>query len=542
MEQKTTSGFPVYRSRRIRIGSLELGGEAPVRIQSMCNTDTRNVAASVDQSHRMIEAGAELVRLTTQGQREVEALTEIHRRLRAMGHDIPLVADIHFKPALALDAARVCEKIRINPGNYLRGKDVDDLLPRLLQRCREGGTAIRIGVNHGSLAPEIVEEFGDTARGMVESALAFLRVCRREDFHRVVVSMKASNPRMMIQAVRLLVAEMQNEGMDYPLHLGVTEAGDGLEGRIKSAVGMAPLLLEGLGDTLRVSLTEDPVAELPVARSIADCFPKPVTLPYDPLAEGAWDPFLFARREARDVKGLGKGSALKVVSEVPPDRTLDLLPGELAGHIVPYESWKQDPGCMSETSVLLLENQGLSTVEVKARLLDFCSRDTHAPVLVQWRSQEKDETRFALQAAGELGALLVDGQVDGVRLENPHVPVIRTNNILLHILQAAGARISHTEYIACPSCGRTHFDIVARLGEIRRATSHLNHLKIGVMGCIVNGPGEMADANYGYVGAGPGRVSLYKGKTPRIRNVPEQEALDLLLQLIREEGDWVDPE
>jgi (E)-4-hydroxy-3-methylbut-2-enyl-diphosphate synthase len=532
----------LYRSNAISIGSLQMGGDHPVRIQSMTNTDTNDVEASYNQCVRMIEAGAELVRLTTQGKRELHNLEKIRTRLHRSGFLVPVVADIHFKPELALEAAGITDKIRINPGNYLRNKKVDALLPELIKTCREHGTAIRIGVNHGSLDPSILNEYGDTPEGMVQSAMRFLRICLAESFQEVVVSMKSSNPRVMVQSVRLLASRMKEEGMAYPLHLGVTEAGDGPEGRIKSAVGMAPLLLEGMGDTIRVSLTEAPEMELPVASQIVSLFPKPAALPYHPFVGLAWDPFSFSRRRSYRAKGLGDGTRVKIVSNQPPDLATDLNPAYLKEFLVQYEEWEKNPRTLKRGDKILLLEKGAHTIQVvKARLNRFCLDNQNAPILFKTYSNAKDPEIYQLELAGELGSLLVDGVLDGIWVENPYIPPSVVNEIVLNILQAAGARITKTEYIACPSCGRTHFDILARLKEIREATSHLTRLKIGVMGCIVNGPGEMADADYGYVGAGPGRVSIYKGKEARLRNVPEKEALEALISLVKKEGDWIDP-
>jgi (E)-4-hydroxy-3-methylbut-2-enyl-diphosphate synthase len=377
---------------------------------------------------------------------------------------------------------------------------------------------------------------------MVESAMQFLRICKRESFHEVVVSMKSSNPRVMVQSVRLLAYKMREEGMAYPLHLGVTEAGDGPEGRIKSAVGMAPLLLEGMGDTIRVSLTEPPEMELPVARQIVSLFPKPLSLPYDPFQGLAWDPFNFSRRISLPVSGIGKGTRVKIVSSEPPDAAFDLKAEDLSGLSVPFEAWEKNTKLLEAGDKILLIEKGRKSIqEIKSCLNRFCLANQKAPVLFKYVLDTGDLDNFQVQLAGELGALLVDGLLDAVWVENASLPVSTINESLLHILQAAGARISKTEYIACPSCGRTHFDILSRLKEIRAATSHLTTLKIGVMGCIVNGPGEMADADYGYVGAGPGRVSIYKGREARIRNIPEEEALDALIKLVKSEGDWVEP-
>ena len=531
-----------YRSRNIKIGTLSLGGDAPVRIQSMTNTDTNELEQSVEQSIRMIEAGAELVRLTTQGSREVQSLARIEEALHQKGYHVPLAADIHFRADVALEAASVCEKIRINPGNYLKGSALEDLLPRLLKVCKENQTAIRIGVNHGSLDESILREYGDTPAGMVESAMQFLRICKKEKIERVVVSLKSSKPLIMIQSVRLLAKCMQEEQMDYPIHLGVTEAGDGLEAVIKSVVGMAPLLLDGLGDTIRVSLTAPPEEELPVARSIVELFPKPEITALKPSEAFAWDPFSYKRRVSRPLKGMGGGSRVKIISSKPPLPEEDLLPGQIASGGFSLAQWRENPKITETDGAFLRIKKGKGSMqELIFGINAFCLAEKSVPILYKIESEEPDPTLFAMQMAGEIGAVLVDGAIDGVWVENHRHDVNWINETLLSIFQAVGARITKTEYIACPSCGRTHFDIVARLQEIRKATAHLLPIKIGVMGCIVNGPGEMADADYGYVGAGRGRVSLYKGKTPVIKNIPEKEALAALIELIKKEGDWQDP-
>jgi (E)-4-hydroxy-3-methylbut-2-enyl-diphosphate synthase len=532
----------IYRSHAISIKNLKLGADFPVLVQSMTNTDTNDVLASVDQCKRIIDAGADLVRLTTQGKKEVSSLAKIKANLQSSGLDTPLVADIHFKPQLALEAARVADKIRINPGNYLKGKKVETVLPELLQTCKRVGCAIRIGVNHGSLDESILNEFGNTPAGMVESAMRFLRICKANSFDRVVVSMKSSNPVVMIQSVRLLVQQMRLEGMSYPLHLGVTEAGDGPEGRIKSTVGMAPLLLEGMGDTIRVSLTEAPEEEIPVASAIVRLFPKPAELPYDPFENLGWDPFSFVRRKSIGTMGLGNSSRVKIISPSPPEHGVDLHPDQLRNLTVTFQEWKKDSSRLAVPGkFLLLEHGTQSLQDLKSQLNEFCKTDRNTPIIFKSVYREQNAGLFSIKLAGILGSMLVDGLLDGVWIRNPLQEAHELNDLILNILQAAGARISKTEFIACPSCGRTHFDILARLKEIREATSHLKTLKIGVMGCIVNGPGEMADSHYGYVGAGPGKVTLYKGKEPRQLNLPEKEALTALISLIKQEGDWIDP-
>lgn len=511
-------------------------------LQSMTNTDTNDVEASVAQCIRMIEAGAQLVRLTTQGSREVESLSKIRKILHKQGFAVPLAADVHFRPSVALEAAQVVEKIRINPGNYVKGTELESLLAKLLTGCKEKGTAIRIGVNHGSLDESILQEFGDTPEGMVESAMRFLRICKKEQMDRVVVSMKSSNPKVMVYAVRLLAKSMMAGQMDYPIHLGVTEAGDGLEGVIKSVVGIAPLLLEGLGDTIRVSLTAPPEEELPIARKIQALFPKPALSENLLPAEWAWDPFSYKRRNSRGFLTMGSGSRVKIISSQPPQATEDLKPSALSSKGSSLEQWREHPDLLEKSnSYLLLEKDGQHMAAVLQDLNEFCLKNEGAPIVYKAKSTETDPEMFAIQLAGELGTILLDGAIDGIWVENPQLETSRINEILLTIFQAAGARITKTEYIACPGCGRTHFDLVSRLQEIREATSHLKPVKIGVMGCIVNGPGEMADADYGYVGAGRGRVDLYKGKTPLVKNLPENEALAALISIMKDEGDWQDP-
>jgi (E)-4-hydroxy-3-methylbut-2-enyl-diphosphate synthase len=531
-----------YHSRNIRIGTLSLGGDAPVRIQSMTNTDTNELEQSVEQCIRMIEAGAELVRLTTQGSREVQSLAKIEEALHQKGYSVPLAADIHFRADVALEAARICEKIRINPGNYLKGSELNTLLLKLLKVCIENQTAIRIGVNHGSLDESILREYGDTPAGMVESAMQFLRICKKEKMERVVVSLKSSKPMIMIQSVRLLAKCMQDERMDYPIHLGVTEAGDGMEAVIKSVVGMAPLLQEGLGDTIRVSLTAAPEDELPVARRIVDLFPKPTIPKNSPSSERAWDSFSYNRRISEPFKGMGRGSRVKIISSKPPLPNEDLLPQQLVSGGITFKAWKKNPELLETgNSFLLMVRSKRAMNELISGINEFCLTNHRAPILYKIVSEEEDPEVFAMQLAGEIGAVLVDGAIDAVWVENPGHDESWINETILTIFQAAGARITKTEYIACPSCGRTHFDIVSRLQEIRKATAHLKPIKIGVMGCIVNGPGEMADADYGYVGAGRARVSLYKGKIPQLLNIPEEEALSALIELMKKEGDWQDP-
>ena len=484
------------KSHVVRIGEVEIGGNHPIAVQSMTNTDTNNTEASVAQIERIDRAGGKIVRLTAQGRKEGENLKNIVARLRADGFDTATVADIHFLPEVAAVAANYVDKVRINPGNYRldRGE-----LEALIAQCRERGVALRIGVNHGSLAKRVFDEWGDTPEGMVVSAMEFLRICRREAFDQVVVSMKSSNTRVMVAAYRLLVKAMEEEGMTYPIHLGVTEAGNGLEGRIKSAVGIGALLADGIGDTIRVSLTEAPENEIPTAKLLADYFAKREG-EFEVKYSERYSPYAYRRRSA---------------VQVP------LTHDEWDGAMRVVEAVSENP-----------------TAELRAAILSLDKADE--PVMVRRRYTDADLKTVAVKAAADLGQLLLDGLADGIWVDAPQFDAAEIREVELMILQAARVRFSHTEYIACPSCGRTLYDIEKTLAEIRSKTSHLKNLRIGVMGCIVNGPGEMADADYGYVGAAPGRITLYKGRTVIEKNIPQEEALDKLIELIKANGDWVD--
>lgn len=481
----------------VRIGDVTIGGNHPIAVQSMTNTDTNDTEACVAQIERIDRAGGKIVRLTAQGRREAENLQRIVARLREEGYRTATVADIHFVPEVASIAARYVEKVRINPGNY---RTDHGELEALIDQCRERGVALRIGVNHGSLAKRVFDQWGDTPQGMVVSAMEFLRVCRARAFDQVVVSMKSSNTRVMVAAYRLLVEAMEAEGMNYPIHLGVTEAGNGLEGRIKSAVGIGALLADGIGDTIRVSLTEAPEHEIPVARLLVEHFAQrpgefPVRHPE------RYSPTEYRRRSK---------VAVPVV------------------HGEPHDGFR-----------ILEARSGNPTAELRAAILDLEPADT--PVIIRRRYDDTDLTTLAVKAAADLGPVLLDGLADGIWIDAPAHDEETIREVELMILQAARVRFSHTEYIACPSCGRTLYDIEQTLGRIKARTSHLKNLRIGVMGCIVNGPGEMADADYGYVGAGPGRITLYRGREIVERNIPQEEALDRLVELIKADGAWQEP-
>ena len=468
----------------VMVGALQIGGDAPVRVQSMLNTSTNDTEASVSQAIRIAEAGGELVRATTQGVKEAKNMAAIRQLLSQKGYaHIPLVADVHFNPLVADEAALHCEKVRVNPGNYAKTYDeIEQKFTAFLQLCKQHHTAIRIGVNHGSLSQRMLDRYGDTPEGMVASCMEFLRICQREQFDDVVLSVKASNTRVMVYTVRQLVAAMDHEDMHYPLHLGVTEAGTGEDGRIKSAVGIGTLLAEGLGDTIRVSLSEAPEAEIPVAKRILALSAK-YPAPAGPLE--------YRRRhpDAGVVRVIGSES------EIPAGWQVVEAGQPVAGNV---------------------------------------------PTVVHWCYNGVDFEEFILEGAVATGRYFINGDADGLWIEAPNLATDKVQRYAYDLLQATRARMSKTEYISCPTCGRTLFDMETTLARVKAATSHLSHLKIGVMGCIVNGPGEMADADYGYVGAGRGTISLYKGKTCLEKNIPEAEAVDRLVALIKDCGDWVE--
>jgi (E)-4-hydroxy-3-methylbut-2-enyl-diphosphate synthase len=514
--------------REVTIGGrVKVGGGNPVVVQSMTSTSSMDTEASVAQIRRIAAAGAQLVRLTAQGVREAENIGRMRSQV-----DVPLVADIHFNPRAAMAAAAVVDKVRINPGNFCRqGADIEQSVVPLLDLCREKATALRIGVNHGSLSPSIMERFGDTPQGMVESAMEFLRVCARHDFHQVVVSIKASNTVVMVQTVRLLVETMAREGLEYPLHLGVTEAGDGEDGRVKSAVGIGALLSQGIGDTIRVSLSEDPEREVPVARALLRhieatraAAPKIAVEYFD-----GYDSVAPSRIPSRQVGNVG-GNAIPVVLGLD----------EIAAPQVEIDAATEDfSGKVPEDAVVVLTSRHVNAVgELQAARHRMVRQGVDNPVVMSL-SYDGADPDLALKAAADFGTLLLNGHADGIRIIAPGSD---TNQLALNILQAARVRISKTEFISCPSCGRTMFDLQTTLRAVKAATAHLCGLKIGVMGCIVNGPGEMADADYGYVGAGVGRISLYRRKELVEKNLPQEEAIPHLINLIKANGDWKDPE
>lgn len=557
-----------YRRRHsstVQIGNVPLGGDNPIRIQSMTSTSTLDTDASVAQCRRIFDAGADYVRLTAQGVREAHNIGEIRAALHAAGYTKPLVADIHFNPKAAFEAAATTDKVRINPGNFVDAartfkkleytdKEYAAELEKIrravvpfLAICREHHTAVRLGVNHGSLSDRIMSRYGDTPAGMVESAMEYLRIFREENFNDVAISIKASNTVIMVETVRRLVAEMDREDMHYPLHLGVTEAGDGEDGRIKSAVGIGTLLAEGIGDTVRVSLSEEPELEIPVARKLVDYITaREGHAPISGCFAKAYNRIAPERRPTNAVGSIG-GQNVPIVATT-------LCPADVAAIATKPDfflsdvNWKAVDASakaegFSDDDVLLLTSHHANPVgEIEAFIHRLWDNGCKAPVVVRMRYDDADEEDVQVKAGADFGALLLNGLVDGIVLDAPNLP--NNANAVAYsfgILQAARRRTTKTEYISCPSCGRTLYDLQHAVKEIKAATSHLKGLKIGIMGCIVNGPGEMADADYGYVGAAVGKVSLYKGKECVERNVPQDVALTHLIDLIKANGDWTEP-
>lgn len=614
------------KSTEIHIGAIDMGGEKPIRIQSMTTTDTNDTEACVEQAERIIKAGGELVRLTTQGTKEAENLKNINASLRAKGCLTPLVADVHFNPKVADVAARYAEKVRVNPGNYvdparkfikleytdeeyaLELQKIEDRFVPFLNICKENHTAIRIGVNHGSLSDRIRNRYGDTPEGIVESCMEFLRICKQQDFKDVVISIKSSNTVVMVRSVRLLVDTMEKEDMHYPLHLGVTEAGEGEDGRIKSAVGIGALLADGIGDTIRVSLSEEPEAEIPVARHLVDYIGRKAGQTMIPGEAAPYFNWLYpVRRKTHAVDIIGGGQVPVVIASRSADKeqkgavvvsNADTRPDYLyTGQALPQELQKQQKYIIDFDAYAHLASEGnienlksrvfpifpynatpfISQVQADAKFLVLpfgapseeyiaCLK-AHPEVVVvcmsnhqnrlgeqralvhelsingltnpvvfcqMYRHSEKEKSDFQLEAAADMGALMIDGLTDGIWLMNDgDIPAETVDETAFGILQAARLRTSKTEYISCPGCGRTLYDLRETIAKIREATKGMKGLKIGIMGCIVNGPGEMADADYGYVGAGPNRVSLYRKQVCIERNIPQEVAVEHLLALIK---------
>ena len=627
------SNYTRFKTIEVKVGPIAIGGKNPIHIQSMTTANTMNTSATVDESIRMIDAGCKLVRITAPSKKDAENLANIKNELRLKGYKTPLVADIHYTPNAAEIAAKIVEKVRINPGNYADKKKFEEIdytdesynnellrieekFTPLVQICKQNNTSMRIGTNHGSLSDRILSRYGDTPKGMVESALEFIRICRKHDYHNIVISMKASNTRVMVYAYRLLVNEMIKEGMKYPLHLGVTEAGEGEDGRIKSAVGIGTLLSEGIGDTIRVSLTEAPEHEMPVAQKILDHFKNIHNhKKIDETKQHQIDYFQYEKRKTFQIENIGNKNVPIVISDlsnrkkitqasffslgyrysVPLDKwhisemASDFIyigeneinfeiPGTLR-IISNYSSWmKHKKGFpifnlkeykkikdFSETLnflkiydheitpssidilknnkslVIFLESENINCIAAMRKFFfELMEEKIENPIIISRKYEFNDDEQLQISASIDIGSLLIDGLGDGICISSNNCSNKMLNSISFGILQASRTRISKTEYISCPSCGRTLFDLQETTAKIRKVTDHLKGVKIGIMGCIVNGPGEMADADYGYVGTGPGKITLYKEKTVVKKNVPESEAVDALIDLIKENGDWVD--
>ena len=524
------------KTHEVKVGDLGIGGENPVRIQSMANTDTNDIENSALQGVRIADAGGELVRYTTQGVREAAALGKIRSRMRELGCNVPVSAEVHFIPKAAFEAATTADKVRINPGNFVDaartfrkleftdeeyaaeiGKIEETLVP-FLNLCKEKGVAVRLGVNHGSLSDRIMSRYGDTPAGMVESVMEFLEVCRRENFNDVVISIKASNTSVMVETVKLLVARMDENGMTFPLHLGVTEAGDAEDGRIKSAVGIGALMAEGIGDTIRVSLSEPPENEVPVAALLRDYIAARAN--HTPIEEPAKVLPGISRSHLRKLRGF-EDKPVAMHADKPneifflADASMPVKNPEFAGPLVIKSRHVNAPA------------------EIMSYIDRFVAAGYDNPIVVSLEYKDTDLDALRVKAGADFGYLLLNGYASGIEVVDENFDEKTLADLELGILQAARLRMSKTEYIACPSCGRTLFDLQKTLQDVKEATKEMKGLKIGVMGCIVNGPGEMADADYGYVGAGPGRVSIYRGKELIQKNIPAEEALPALISLIR---------
>ncbi|MCX6183041.1 MAG: (E)-4-hydroxy-3-methylbut-2-enyl-diphosphate synthase [Bacteroidetes bacterium] len=610
-----------WLTREVKIGDIPLGGKNPIRIQSMTTTDTMDTLATVEQTIRMVEAGCEYVRITAPSIKEAENLANIKKELKVRGYSVPLIADIHYTPNAAELAARIVEKVRVNPGNYADKKKFENIeytddaynkeLERIRQKftplvkiCKEYGTAMRIGTNHGSLSDRIMSRYGDSPLGMVESAMEFLRICEDLNYHNIVLSMKASNTQIMVQAYRLLVATMKENNMNYPLHLGVTEAGDGEDGRIKSAVGIGTLLEDGLGDTIRVSLTEDPEFEAPVAKALAERYSgREKHQAFAPIKSYHINPFEYNRRSSSEINNIGGKSVPIVIADLSDLK--EIKPANLfaAGYTysVPTDKWTigdmacdyifvganevnfEIPGTLGiiqnekslqkkdrhysiaaagnpdflkinakdlaqipalknlKNTTLVLETDNLhGLAEQRAFVNELLEQKITLPVILKRSYSSLSPENFQLHSATDFGGLLLDGLGDGIWIKAEKISLAQSNSQAFGILQATRTRISKTEYISCPSCGRTLFDLQETTAKIRAVTHHLKGVKIGIMGCIVNGPGEMADADYGYVGSGVGKITLYKGKEVVKKSISSELAVDALIALIKENGDWVE--
>ena len=626
--------FSRFETREVLLGNIGVGGGNPIRIQSMTTTNTMNTQDSIDQSIRMIEKGCDIVRLTAPSIKDAKNLYNIKNGILQKGYNTPLVADVHFTPNAAIEAAKIVEKVRINPGNFSDKKKfqkynyssadyldelnrIEDKFSPLVDVCKSYNTAMRIGTNHGSLSDRIMSHYGDTPLGMVESALEFVRICEKLEYHQIILSMKASNPIVMIQAYRLLVAKMLEENMNYPIHLGVTEAGDGDDARIKSAMGIGSLLLDGIGDTIRVSLTEPPENEIPVAKSIINyVLNRHRHLPVASFSNNPINPFIYSRSQTTSMINIGSSyppvviadfSSIKEISRSSfssigfsysqdldkwemsdfasdyvffGDNDLTFSPPGSIGIIYNYQNWLShkkgyplisvedylegydfskklnfiylslidfSPQLISKLQaskdavLVIYTNNNNSLLEQRRLFIELINNNINRPVIISRQYQDLSKDEFQMNASIELGSLLLDGLGDGIFIMNKKESADGTiNKLSFNILQGTRTRMSKTEYISCPSCGRTQFNLEETTQKIRKKTGHLKGLKIGIMGCIVNGPGEMADADYGYVGTGYNKVSLYKKQDLVKKNIDEKDALEELVMLIKEHGDWKD--
>lgn len=541
-----------------QVGDLQIGSSFPIRVQSMANTDTNSAGLSVKQAIRIVEVGGELVRFTTQGLREADSLAEIHKQIRSENCSVPLVADVHFNPKVAEHVAQFVEKVRINPGNFVASKHgeytdeewneelkmIEEKLVRLLNICKQHKTALRIGVNHGSLSPRILNRYGDTPQGLVVSCMEFLKICKKENFNDVVLSVKSSNTLVMVQAVRLLVKTMNDAGMHFPLHLGVTEAGEGEDGRIKSAVGIGTLLAGGIGDTIRVSLSEDPENEIPVAQKLVNYISSRQN--HQPIFGEIYpnfDQFSYHRRPSFAVGKIGGNNPVAVVgTKKSTDQNLlpDIYLSEIEAIKVDYKELTDEKIAEIKTCklpIILHSNHQNFVGEMRAAFHRFMFEKVENPVIIAVEYVENELENLQIKTAADLGALLLDGFGDAVLLtNNGSISQEMLYSTAFGVLQAARVRMVRTEYISCPSCGRTLFDLQKTVAKVKEATSHYKNLKIAIMGCIVNGPGEMADADYGYVGAGKGKVSLYRKNICIQKNIPEEEAIVKLMSLIEKDN------
>ena len=606
------------QAHKVQIGNIAVGSDYPVLVQTMTSTDTLDTKGSVTQCERIIEAGGELIRLTAQGVKHSENLKNIHQALRDKGYNVPLSADIHFNPKAAIAAARYVEKVRINPGNFATVsrpsdaveytdeefaqelKKIEERFVPFLDICKEHDVAVRIGVNHGSLSERIMSRFGDTPEGMVESCLEYLKIALAHDFTDIVISLKSSNTLLMTKSVRLLIDRMDAEDMHFPLHLGVTEAGGGEDGRIKSAVGIGALLSDGIGDTIRVSLSEDPEFELPVAHKLIDYISLRQNHPViEAQASDKFSFFSIDKRTTHQVRNIGGDNVPVVITDrtkgngaginphfipdyvyVGSDIPVDMPKGMKL--ILDYQSWTDEidhyplftvaeleelANCsrklkflklsyndlsknnlldkfsqLDNTVIILTTNHINGVGEQRAFMHQLLKSDCTTPVVLHRAYSEDEAEDLQVKASVDFGAVLLDGFGNGIMLSNEGtIPAIDVDAYMFGILQAARVRTSKTEFISCPGCGRTLFNLQETVAKVKESFSHLKTLKIGVMGCIVNGPGEMADADYGYVGAAPGKISLYKKRECIEKNIPEREAVERLIALIKEHGDWVDP-